>query len=278
MNIFNIFFIREFLQILELIGKLDFPSRISFNNEENSIRLIIDINLDKQKNEINYKMNFYKNKKIINMNYLENSSFTFFLNQFESYVQNILPIKKNKGILTYKTLLEYTKNSFTVVRKMFKKNKLNRHILLLYLTNSIYVNSINGFNNNGISRTIIKSFNRINIISNDILYDQNSKNLLKLHNLNIRLFDYILQNNLKIFFLSLIVIITVVRISVSIVWIIGDIGVVFAQAPGLTFNLISLSSISFIFFNIIFAIIWLFVPSVILSILKFKLNRLKNTH
>jgi len=223
-------------------------------------------------------MNFYKNKKIINMNYLENSSFTFFLNQFESYVQNILPIKKNKGILTYKTLLEYTKNSFTVVRKMFKKNKLNRHILLLYLTNSIYVNSINGFNNNGISRTIIKSFNRINIISNDILYDQNSKNLLKLHNLNIRLFDYILQNNLKIFFLSLIVIITVVRISVSIVWIIGDIGVVFAQAPGLTFNLISLSSISFIFFNIIFAIIWLFVPSVILSILKFKLNRLKNTH
>ena len=62
------------------------------------------------------------------MNYLGDSSFRFFLNQLESYVQDILLIKKNKGILTYKTILEYTKNSFTVLEKMLKENKLNRQI------------------------------------------------------------------------------------------------------------------------------------------------------
>ena len=285
MKILKFFLIVEFIQILEIFRKLDLPSKIEFNSKKDSTNLIIEIYIDK-KNDIIYSINFYKNNKILNTNYITNSSFIFLLDQYKLYIQNYLPFKENLEISSYKKILKYIKTNFkfifrtlketTIFKFIFrtlKETTMNNQILLFYLTGSVNIYTVNGFNKSGISRTIIRSFTKVNIISNEIYYSQNLKSLIQLHNLNIKLFDCIIQNKLRLIFLSLIFIISVVRVIVSLFWMISNIVIISIGEGNLALYLtLSNVSVSIIILNISFLLLWLFAPSLTISYLKFKIK------
>ena len=287
MKILKFFLIVEFIQILEIFRKLDLPSKIEFNSKKDSTNLIIEIYIDK-KNDIIYSINFYKNNKILNTNYITNSSFIFLLDQYKLYIQNYLPFKENLEISSYKKIIRYIKTNFkfifrtlketTIFKFIFrtlKETTMNNQILLFYLTGSVNIYTVNGFNKSGISRTIIRSFTKVNIISNEIYYSQNLKSLIQLHNLNIKLFDFIIQNKLRLIFLSLIFIISVVRVIVSLFWMISNIVIISIGEGNLALYLtLSNVSVSIIILNISFLLFWLFAPSLTISYLKFKIKRI----
>ena len=72
---------------------------------------------------------------------------------------------------------------------------------------------------------LLDSFDRIDIISSEFINNKNLGILMNLHNLNITLFNYFVQNNLSLLFHSLMLVITIVRICILMVWIVYNIGI-----------------------------------------------------
>ena len=77
------------------------------------------------------------------------------------------------------------------MKRIIRESDMHRRILFLYLNKSLNVYSVIGFNNVSFSRTIIRSMNRINIISSEFINNKNLQILINLNNLNITLFNYI---------------------------------------------------------------------------------------
>jgi hypothetical protein len=270
MNVFNFFLIPEFIQILDLIGKSKLSPKYEFNGTED-LRLVIDTIL-KKNNDIVFTFTFYKKNTKVDITNMTTPHILYFLDKFSVYVQNLAPLKQDLKIPKYKTLLKHSKTSLTLMKSIIKQSDMSRKILYLYIIGSLNIYSVNGFNNVAICRTIIKSFDRINIISSEFINNKNLQLLMNLHNSNITLFNYFIQNNLSLFFQSLSVIITVVRIVILMVWIIYNVGIFSISGFSVIDPVVVFNNSFFYIVNLVFLTIWLFLPRIVVSIIKFKMK------
>jgi hypothetical protein len=270
MNVFNFFLISDFIQILDLLGKSNLLSKYQFNGIED-LRLVIDTKLNK-KNDVVFTFNFYKKNKKVDITDVTTRNILNFLDKFSLYVQNLAPLKKDLKIPKYKTLLKRSKISLTLMKSIIKQSDISRKILYLFINESLNIYTVNGFNNVSVSRTIIRSFDRINIISSEVINNKNMEILMNLHNLNITLFNYFLQNNLSLFFHSLMVAITIVRIGIMMVWIIYNV-VIFAISSFSSIDpIIIFNGFLFYIINFILFTLWLFFPRMAFAMIKFKMR------
>ena len=267
MNIFDFFLLPQFIQIVNSFGKINLPSKIEFKGKDD-LRLLINTSMNKN-NDIVFSFNFYKKNKIVDIADVTNPTMLFFLAQFKLYVQEFLPLKDPK-IPRYKKLFKYSKISFTLMKRIIRESDMHRRILFLYLTKSLNVYSVIGFNNVSFSRTIIRSMNRINIISSEFINNENLQILINLNNLNITLFNYIIQNNLSLFFNGLTVFIAIVRICLLMVWIITDLGIFSISHSSQIESKVMFNSA--IIVNLAFLAIWLLLPKIVISIIKIKIK------
>jgi hypothetical protein len=270
MNVSNLFLISEFTQILDLFGKSNLLSKYQFNGI-GDLRFVIDTKLNK-KNDIIFAFNFYKKNKEVDISDVTTPHILYFLDKFSVYVQNLAPFKQDLKIPKYKTLLKSGKITLTLMKSIIKQSDVNREILYLFINGSLNIFTVNGFNNVGISRTVVRSFDRINIISGEFINNKNLEVLMNLHNLNITLFNYFLQNNLALFFHSLMVAITIVRVGILMVWIIYNVGI-FVISAFSSINLINILNGSlFYILNLVFLMVWLFFPRIAFAMIKFKMR------
>jgi len=212
-----------------------------------------------RENDLEFSINFYQNGNIIDIEEVSEPSLNLLMEKFELYVSTFRPTKGNQEQSKTKLTRNYITAHIKTVKNLLRRNRLNVKIIQLYLASSVNVDTVNGFNGTSISRTIIKSFNRINILPSRIPHDRDSTNLLKLHNLNIKLFDYVIQNKLSIFFYSLIVVIALIRIIITMFWIVADITI---------FSFGTANSLYFIILNIVLPLVWVFTPSLLSMITK----------
>jgi hypothetical protein len=270
MNVFNFFLISEFTQILDLIGKSTLLSKYQFNGL-GDLRFVIDTKLNKN-NDIIFAFNFYKKNKKVDITDMSTLHILNFLDKFSVYVQNLAPFKQDLKMPKYKTLLKRSKISLSLMKSIIKQSDISRKILYLFINKSLDIYTVNGFNNVGISRTVVRSFDRINIISSESINNKNLEVLMNLHNLNIMLFNYFLQNNLSLFFHSLMVAITIVRVGILMVWIIYNVGI-FAISGFSSINLVNILNGSlFYILNLVFLTVWLFLPRIAFAMIKFKMR------
>ena len=270
MNVSNFFLISDFIQILDLLGKSNLFSKYQFNGIED-LKLVIDTKLTK-KNDVVFTFNFYKKNKKVDITDVTTRNILNFLDKFSVYVQNLAPFKQDLKIPKYKTLLKRGKISLTLMKSIIKQSDISRKILYLFINGPLNIFTVNGFNNVNISMTVVRSFDRINIISGDFINNKNLEVLMNLHNLNITLFNYFLQNNLSLLFHSLMVAITIVRVGILMVWIIYNVAI-FAISGFSSINLINILNGSlFYILNLVFLTVWLFFPRIAFAMIKFKMK------
>jgi len=270
MNVSNLFLISEFTQILDLIGKSNLLTKYQFNGMED-LRFLIATRLNSN-NDIVFTFNFYKKNKKVNITEMSNIHILNFLDKFSVYIENLSPLKSDPKIPKYKTLLKYSKISLTLMKNIIKQSEMNRKILYFFIHESLDIYTVDGSNNVSISKTIIRSFDRINIIPGEFINNKNIEILMNLHNLNVTLFNYFIQNNLSLIFRSIMVVITIIRIYIFIAWILSNIAL-FA-VNGLSLNvpvIISTGSLYYIM-NLIFIAVWLILPRAAIAVIGFKLK------
>jgi len=282
MNISNLFLISEFTQILNLLGKSNLLSKYQFNGIED-LRFVIDTKL-KKNNDIVFTFNFYKKNKKVDLTDISNIHILNFLDKFSVSVENLSPFKQDlkipkipkmpkiTKIPKYKTVLKHSKILLSLMKSIIKQSDISRKILYLFINKSLNIYTVNGFNNVSISRTIVRSFDRINIISGEFINNKNIEFLMNLHNLNIALLNYFLQNNLSLIFHSLMVVITIVRIYILIAWILYNIGIFAISGLSLYDPVNLLNSSLFYILNLVFLAVWLFFPTMAIAIIKFKMK------
>jgi len=231
MNISNLFLISEFTQILNLFGKTNFLSKYQFDGVDD-LRFVIDGKLHKN-NDIVFTFNLYERNKKVDIKDISVLHVLNFLDKFTVYVEKLAPFKQDlqtpripeiPKISKYQTILNSSKTLLSLMKTIINQSDTSRKILYLYMNKSLNIYTVNGFNNVSISRTIVRSFDRINIISGEFINNKNIEILMNLHNLNIVLLNYFLQNNLSLIFHSLAVVITIVRTILIMAWIIYNIG------------------------------------------------------
>lgn len=265
MNVSSLFLISEFTQILDLIGKCNLLIKYKFDGIED-LKFLIDTKLNKN-NEIVFTFNFYKKNKKIDITDISNIHLINFLDKFRAYIENLSPLKQDPKIPKYKTLLNRSKISLSLMKNIIKQSDMSRKILYLFINKSLDVYTVNGSNSINISRTIIRSFDRINIIPSEFINNKNIEISINLHNLNITLFNYFLQNNLSLIFHSLKVAITIIRIYTFMAWILANIAI-------FTISRLSLNDhVNFYYIiNLIFLVFWLFFPRVLIAVIGFKIK------
>jgi hypothetical protein len=158
------------------------------------------------------------------------------------------------------------------MKSIIKQSDISRKILYLFINKSLNIYTVNGLNNIGIARTIVKSFDRIDIISNELIKNKNLDILINLHGLNIALFNYFVQNNLSLLFHSLMTVITIVRICILMVWILYNIVIFTISSFSFTDPINMLNGSLFYVLNLVFLAVWLFLPRMAIAILKFKMK------
>jgi hypothetical protein len=275
MNVFNFFLISEFTQILDLFGKSNLSSKYQFNGAED-LRFVIDTKLNKN-NDLVFTFNFYKKNKKLDFMDMSTLHILNLLDKFRLHVENLAPFKQNLSIPNikipkYKSLLNRSKISLSLMKSIIKQSDISRKILYLFINKSLNIYTVNGLNNIGIARTIVKSFDRIDIISSESIKNKNLDILINLHNLNIALFNYFVQNNLSLLFHSLMTVITIVRICILMVWILYNIGIFTISGLSFTDPINMLNSSLFYVLNLVFLAVWLFLPRMAISIIKFKMK------
>ena len=203
------------------------------------------------------------------------------LDKFRVYVENLSPFKQDlkipqipniQKIPKYKALLKHSKISLSLMKSIIKQSDISRKILYLFINKSLNIYTVNGLNNAGIARTIVRSFDRTDIISSEFIKNKNLDILINLHNLNITLFNYFIQNNLSLLFHSLMAVITIVRIYILMVWILYNIGIFAISGLSLTDPVNMLISSLFYVSNLVFLAVWLFLPRLVIAMIKFKMK------
>ena len=279
MNVFNFFLISEFTQLLDSFGKSNLSSKYRFNGTED-LSFVLDTKLNKN-NDLVFTFNFYKKNKKLDFTDMSSLHILNLLDKFRLYVENLAPFKQDlkipnipniQKIPKYKALLKRSKISLSIMKSIIKKSDISRKILFLFINNSLNIYTVNGLNNVGIARTIVKSFDRIDIISSEFIKNKNLDILINLHNLNITLFNYFVQNNLSLLFHSLMAVITIVRIYILMVWILYNIGIFAISGLSLTDPLNMLYSSLFYVLNFVFLAVWLFLPRMAIAMIKFKMK------
>jgi len=282
MKVFNFFLISEFTQILDSFGKSNLSSKYRFNGTED-LSFVIDTKLNKN-NDLVFTFNFYKKNKKLDVTDMSTLHILNLLDKFRVYVENLAPFKQDLKIPNipnipkipkipkYKALLKHSKISLSLMKSIIKQSDISRKILYLFINKSLNIYTVNGLNNVGIARTIVKSFDRIDIISSEFIKNKNLDILINLHNLNITLFNYFIQNNLSLLFHSLMAVITIVRIYILMVWILYNIGIFAISGLSLTDPVNMLISSLFYVSNLVFLAVWLFLPRLVIAMIKFKMK------
>ena len=279
MKVFNFFLISEFTQILDSFGKSNLSSKYRFNGTED-LSFVIDTKLNKN-NDLVFTFNFYKKNKKLDVTDMSTLHILNLLDKFRVYVENLAPFKQDLKIPNipkipkipkYKALLKHSKISLSLMKSIIKQSDISRKILYLFINKSLNIYTVNGLNNVGIARTIVKSFDRIDIISSEFIKNKNLDILINLHNLNITLFNYLVQNNLSLLFHSLMAVITIVRIYILMVWILYNIGIFAISGLSLTDPVNMLNSSLFYVSNLVFLAVWLFLPRMAIAMIKFKMK------
>ena len=277
-------FFTEFEEVFELLKKKDFPSQIKLSNPKtnNTIEILIFVPTN---DEINFKIKCYANNKPINTTNLKNSSMIFFQNEYRQYIKQASPIT----IMSAKNV-KRTLNLFSEISSFFKLswNIISRFEIqpfLYYPFTLLNVYSIDDYNNSIVSRTIMRSFDKINIINYS--YNDKVKGLLDIHNLNVVLVDIIVQNRinliLKMTTLGTRFLISFVRTYFFMIWLLSNIIFILNENPQISvfdlstkiFDLIRSpeSIILLITINLIISIIWQLLPRIIRKIITIKLEK-----
>ena len=279
MNVFNFFLISEFTQILDSFRKSNFSSKYQFNGTDD-LRFVIDTKLNKN-NDLVFTFNFYKKNKKLDVMSMSTLHILNLLDKFRICVENLAPFKQDlkipqipniQKIPKYKVLLKHSKISLSLMKSIIKQSDISRKILYLFINKSLNIYTVNGVNNAGIARTIVRSFDRTDIISSEFIKNKNLDILINLHNLNITLFNYFIQNNLSLLFHSLMAVITIVRIYILMVWILYNIGIFAISGLSLTDPVNMLISSLFYVSNLVFLAVWLFLPRLVIAMIKFKMK------
>jgi hypothetical protein len=270
MNVSNLFLISEFTQILDLIGNCNLITKYQFNGIED-LRFLIATRLNSN-NDIIFTFNFYKKNKKVNITEMSNIHIQNFLDKFSLYIENLSPLKQDPKIPKYKTLLRRSKISLTLMKNIIKQSEMSHKILYLFIHKSLDIYTVDGSNNASISRTIIRSFDRINIIPGEFINNKNMEILMNLHNLNLTLFNYFIQNNMSLVFYSIMVVITVVRIYIFMVWILSNIGIFAISGLSMNDPVNILNNSLYYIINLIFIAIWLILPRAAIAVIGFKIK------
>src|SRR4029078_5304258 len=276
MNVFDFFLISEFTQILESFGKSNILSKYRFSDAD-SIRFVIDTTLNRN-NDLVFTFNFYKKNMKLDISDMSNLHILKLLDKFSIYIESLGPFKQDLKIAyipkipKYKALLKDSKSALSLMKSIIKQSDISRKVLYLFLNKSLNIYTVNGFKNVGISRTIVRNFDRINIISGEFINNKNLGILMNLHNLNVTLFNYFIQNNLSLIFHSLMVVITIVRICILMAWIVYNIGIFTISGLSLNDPVNMLHSSLFYVLNPIFLAVSLFLPRIVIAIIKFKMK------
>ena len=279
MNVFDFFLISEFTQILDSFGKSNLLSKYRFDDKDD-LRFVIDTKLNRN-NDLVFTFNFYKKNKKLDVTDMSTLHILKLLDKFSIYVESLAPFKQDlkipklhkiPKIPKYKALLKRSKISLSLMKSIIKQSEIRRKVLYLFINKSLKIYTVNGFKNVSISRTIVRSFDRINIISDEFINNKNLGIFMNLHNLNITLFNYFVQNNLSLLFHSLMVVITIVRICILMVWILYNIGIFAISGLSLNDPVNLLNSSLFYILNPVFLAVWLFLPRMVIAIIKFKMK------
>lgn len=279
MNVFNFFLISEFTQILDSFRKSNFSSKYQFNGTDD-LKFVIDTKLNKN-NDLVFTFNFYKKNNKLDVMSMSTLHILNLLDKFRIYVENLAPCKQDPKIPKmpnipkipkYKEILKSGKISLSLMKSILKQSDISRKILYLFIIKSLNIYTVNGLNNVGIARTIVRSFDRIDIISNEFIKNKNLDILINLHNLNITLFNYFVQNNLCLLFHSLMAVITILRIWILMVWMLYSIGIFAISGLSLTDPANMLISYLFYVSNLVFLAVWLFLPRLAIAMIKFKMK------
>jgi len=282
-SIFNSFLsiFNQFEEILELLKKKDFPSEIKFYDPQTNNTIKIHITTHNN-NEINFKIKLFKNKNQIDIIHLNTTSNLFFQNQYYDYLEHLLP---NQVLLAHNSQKNYMKifqsmgSFFKLSWKLINEFRIKPFFTYPFTLLNIY--SIDGYNNTLIARTIMRSSDKFNIISNS-----NTKlttNFPKFHNLNVILSDYIFQNRarliLKMFTLGTRFFISFIRLYLFIIGVIVNTTFISsALSKGMLnysslYDSIILPNLPLIIFDIVIPIIWFFMPKIIRFIITFRLQK-----
>jgi hypothetical protein len=236
-------------------------------------------------NDLVFTFNFYKKNMKLDVMDMSNLQVLQLLDKFSKLIESFAPFKKDlkrfkvpkiPNILNYKELLRRSKVSLSLIKSIIKQSTISRKILYLFMNESMNIYTVDGFNNVLIARTIVRSFDRINIISGEFINNKNLGILMNLHNINITLFNYFVQNNLSLLFQSLMLVITIVRIYILIVWLIYNVGIFAISGLSLNDPFHILHSSLFYFVNPLFLVIWLLLPRMVTTIIKFKIKKNSN--
>jgi hypothetical protein len=288
-NLFSFFY--EFREVLELLKKKDFPTQIKFHDQKsnNTIKIFITV---PHNNEINFNIKFYKNNNQINIIQLDKYSILFFKNQYYQYIKQLLPMERisvSNSQKKYSDILHDIFSFFNLATKLINEYKI-QPILFFYPFTLLNIYSIDGYENNIVSRTIMKSFDKINIIN--CSYLDKTHILQEIHKLNVILIDSIFQNRirliLKMFTLGTRFFIRLLRIYLFVIGIILNLVLYISKIPeipeinlsekilqnlGSIYDLIILPNSGFVIVNIIIPILWLLTPRIITSIITFRLQK-----
>lgn len=279
MNVFNFFLISEFTQILDSFGKSSISPKYQFNGMDD-LRFVIDTKLNKN-NDLVFTFNFYKKNNKLDITDMSTIQIQNLLEKFRIYVENLAPGKQDlklpkipniKKMPKYKSILKHGQVLLSLMKSVIKQSDISRKILYTFINKSLNIYTVNGLNNVGIARTIVRSFDRIDIISSEFIKTKNLDILINLHNINITLFNYFIQNNLSLLFHSLMAVITIVRIWILIVWILSNMGIFAISGLSLTDPLNMLISYPFYVINLVFPAVWLFLPGLVISMIKLKMR------
>ncbi|HSF51167.1 MAG TPA: hypothetical protein VLA74_10445 [Nitrososphaeraceae archaeon] len=284
-NLLSIF--GEFGEVWELLKKKDFPSQIKFSDPQtnNTIEILIFAHTN---NEINFNIKVYANNKQINTVNLNQSSLIFFQKQYSQYIKQVSTLK-----IMLPDNLKNKVNFFSEISSFFKLswkfiNQFEIQPILFYPFTLLDVYSIDDYNKNIVSRTIMRSFDKINVINNS--YIDKKKILLEIHNLNVALVDIIVQNRikliLKMFTLGTRFFIRFVRIYLFIFGALFNIIFFLNENPQISDINLSTKIFEFIrsnesivlpiIVNAIISIIWFLLPRIIRKIITMRLQKRNN--
>jgi hypothetical protein len=284
-NLLSIF--GEFGEVWELLKKKDFPSQIKFSDPQknHTIEILIFAHTN---NEINFNIKVYANNKQINTVNLNQSSLIFFQKQYSQYIKQVstlkimLPDNLQKKVNLFSQISSFFKLSWKLI------NQFEIQPILFYPFTLLDVYSIDDYNKNIVSRTIMRSFDKINVINNS--YIDKKKILLEIHNLNVALVDIIVQNRikliLKLFTLGTRFFIRFVRIYLFLFGALFNIIFFLNVNPQISDINLSTKIFEFIrsnesivlpiIVNAIISIIWFLLPKIIRKIITMRLQKRNN--
>jgi hypothetical protein len=262
-------FFNEIQKISELFDKKDLPIEFTFKDEINqSIEILVNPIIDNTKNieneeKIAFYLNFIKKKDLVDISELNQPSLDMFLEQYERFVNNYNTIDNNKQpkISLKKNLLKFMKLNVKLFRNKF---------ILKFFVNPGYVfdvYTINGYDNKHISRTVIHSTDRLNIINLEFI---DNFYLLDFHNKNMLLINHVIQNNIslvsKLISFSFRIIINFIRFWILLGGLIFNIYVNFTHI-NIIHYIINNCNYSMIFTNILIStipvLLWFAAPKII---------------